>query len=130
MGVDCAAGPFKICGSCRCTWLSWDRFVLDPAVRLLGLQAAMDNPDFNVLVFEHVCGSSMSILTPRLRHLLKEPEPGEAAGRLLGTEQCQGHCRLLEDLQACDAPCSNARDRKLILLVQRMKKEAEASANP
>jgi hypothetical protein len=28
----------------------------------------------------------------------------------------------LEDLEACDAPCGNARDRKLILLVQRMKK--------
>ena len=49
------------------------------AVRLLGLQAVITNPDFNVLVFEHRCGSSISILTPRLRHLLPEPEPGEAS---------------------------------------------------
>ena len=41
--------------------------------------------------------------------------------RLMGTDQCRGHCLRLEDLAACDAPCSNARDRELILLVQRMK---------
>lgn len=47
----------------------------------------------------------------------------------LGTDQCRGHCSHLEDLEACDAPCSNARDRELILLVQRMKEEAQGSAN-
>ena len=36
----------------------------------------------------------------------------------------------MEDLEACDAPCSSARDRKLILLIQRMKNEARMSANP
>ena len=103
--------------------------MLDPAVRLLGLQAVITNPDFNALVFEHHCGSSISILARRLRHFLPEPE-GEAPVMLMGTEQCRGHCRLLEDLEACDAPCSNARDRKLILLIQRMKNEARTSTNP
>jgi len=36
----------------------------------------------------------------------------------------------LEDLEACDAPCSSARDHKLILLIHRMKDEARMSANP
>ena len=39
----------------------------------------------------------------------------------MGTAECRGHCRYLHDLEACDAPCSNARDRKLILLVQSLK---------
>jgi hypothetical protein len=128
MTVECAARPFQICGSCRGTWPTWESFVLDPAVRLLGLQAVITNPDVNLLVFEHACGSSISILASRLRHLLPEPEPGDPPARLLGTDQCRGHCLLLEDLEACDAPCSNARDRELILLVQRMKKEAQESA--
>jgi hypothetical protein len=101
--------------------------VLDPAVRLLGLQAATINPDFNLLVFEHRCGSSISVLTPRLRHLLPEPEDGDPATLLMGSEQCRRHCRRLEDLEMCDAPCLNARDRRLILLVQRMKQDAGAS---
>ena len=130
MTIQSEAGRFQTCGACKRAWSTWDSFVLDPAVRLLGLQAVITNPDFNVLVFEHRCGSSISILTPRLRHLLPEPEPGEAPVRLLGTEQCRGHCRFLEDLEACDAPCSSARDRKLILLIQHMKNEARMSANP
>jgi hypothetical protein len=123
MTVERAAGPFQICGSCRRAWPTWERFVLDPAVRLLGLQSEIANPDFNLLVFEHGCGSSISILSRRLRHLLPDPGPGDPAGRLRGTDQCRRHCLHLEDLEACDAPCSNARDRELILLVQRMRKE-------
>ena len=122
MDVVRAAGTFQVCGSCRRTWSTWDGFVRDAAVRLLGLQSEIARPDFNLLVFEHGCGSSISILCRRLRHLLPEPQFGGPAARLLGTEQCRGHCLHLEDLEVCDAPCSNARDRELILLVQRMKK--------
>jgi hypothetical protein len=124
MTVERVARPFQMCMSCKRTWSTWDSFVLDPAVRLLGLQAVITNTDFNLLVFEHGCGSSISILSRRLRHLLPEPEAGDPPARLLGTDQCRGHCLRLEDLEACDAPCSNARDRELILLVQRMKREA------
>ncbi len=125
-----AAGCFQTCGSCKHAWPTWESFVLDPAVHLLGLQAVPANPDFNVLVFEHRCGSSVSILTPRLRHLLPEPEPGEPAARLLGTGQCRGHCVRLEDLEQCDAQCSSARDRRLILLLQRMRNERRPPASP
>ena len=128
MTVECAASPFQICGACRGAWSTWESFILDPAVRLLGLQSEIAYPDVNLLVFEHRCGSSISILSRRLRHLLPETEPGAPPVRLLGTDQCRRHCALLGDLEACDAPCSNARDRHLIMLVQRMKKEAQESA--
>ncbi len=130
MTIEGTARHFQKCGSCQRAWLTWDDFVLDSAVRLLGFQPVFTNLEYNLLVFEHRCGSSISILTSRLRHLLPEPEEGEPSTRLLGTDQCRGHCRSLEDLEACDAPCSSARDRKLILLVQRMKKEAHIPASP
>jgi len=126
MSEEFAAGPFQVCGACRCVWPTWDGFVLDPSVRLLGLQSSLTNPDVNLLVFEHGCGSSVSVLSRRLRHLLPQPEPGAPHAWLMGTETCRGHCRHLEDLEACDAPCINARDRSLILLLQRMKREREA----
>jgi hypothetical protein len=122
------AGPFQVCGSCRDAWPTEDSFVLDPNVRLLGLQSDLTHPDINLLVFEHGCGSSISILSKRLRHLLPEPRPGDPAVRLMGTDQCRRHCLVLGDMEACDAPCSNARDRELMLLVRRMKKAAQASA--
>ncbi len=129
MSGERAANPFQICGACKYVWPTWETFVLDPAVRILGLQAVVSHPEVNLLVFEHACGSSISILSSRLRHLLPEPAPGGPSVRLLGKEQCRGHCLRLEDLEACDAPCSNARERELILLVQRMKEEAQQPAN-
>ena len=122
MNVECAAGPFQVCGSCKQAWTSLDGFVLDSSVRLLGLQFEATHPDVNLLVFEHSCGSSISILSRRLYSLLPEPEPGDPRTTLRGTAQCRGHCRRLGDLAACDAPCINARDRNLILLVQEMRK--------
>jgi len=74
------------------------------------------------MVFEHNCGSSISLLARRLRHLVPEPESEAPLPLLFGTEQCQGHCRHLEDLEACVAHCRNNRDRALILLVQCLKK--------
>ncbi len=130
MAVECPPAPFQICGACKAAWSTWDSFVLDPAVRLLGFQSDIAHPDVNLLVFEHRCGSSISILTRRLRYLLPEPEPAAPLSRLLGTGQCRGHCLRLEDLEACDAPCSNARDRELILLVRRMRHAAQLSVTP
>ena len=128
MNAERADGPFQTCGSCKRAWSTWDDFVLDPAVRLLGPQAVITNPDCNLLVLEHRCGSSVSILTRRLRHLLPEPEPANPPVLMFGSEQCKGHCRFMEDLAACGTPCSNARDRRLILLVQRIKTSNDISA--
>ena len=121
MATESTPGPFQVCGSCKRAWLTWDGFVEDPAVRLLGLQSLAAAPAANLLVFEHSCGSSISVLARRLRHLLPEVESDGPLPVLFGTEQCHGHCRLLADLEACVAPCGNVRDRALILLIQCLK---------
>jgi hypothetical protein len=112
-----AERAFATCGACRMRWPSWDAFINDPRIELLGLQAVLSVPDANLLVFEHGCGSSVSILTRRLLHLLPGPD-GPLPPSLRGTEHCPGHCLSLADLEACDRPCSNARDRDLIKLAQ------------
>jgi hypothetical protein len=121
------ARPFQICGACRGAWHNADDFVRDPSLRLLGLQFEPALPEINLLVFEHACGSSISILSKRLAHLLPPPPSGPLPN-LRGTEQCRGHCRRLEDLDACDAPCVNARDRELTRLVKRWNDEARKTA--
>jgi hypothetical protein len=118
--------PFRVCGSCRRAWQSWDEFVLDQELRLLGLQAVPGRLDASVLVFDHRCGSSVSVLTRRLHHLL--PPPPAEWPPLRGTEQCPGHCLSLEDLAACDRQCSNARDRDLINIVQRLRADVNRPA--
>jgi hypothetical protein len=125
--MQSASGPFQICGACKREWPTWDAFVQDPGVRLLGLQSVPSHPGFNLLVFEDSCGSSMSVLARRLRHLLPPPATDAPLPVLFGGEHCRGHCRSLEDLEACDAPCENNRDRALILLIQVLKNAAARS---
>ena len=124
MSAEYEGRAFKTCGACKLVWPTWESFVFDSSVRLLGLQAVISDPDINLFVFEHECGSTVSILSKRLRHLLPEPARDAPAIRLMGSEQCNGHCLTLGDLAACDAPCSNARERELVRIVQRMKEEA------
>jgi hypothetical protein len=96
-------------------------FILDPGVRLLGLQAVASLPESNLLVFEHNCGSSVSILARRLRQYVQVPGPADSPPNLFGSEQCGQHCRKLEDLEACDRECVNATDRKMLLRLLAMK---------
>ena len=114
--------PFQKCGSCGQPWMQWSDFILDPDVRLIGFQAVSGMPDANLLVFEHCCGSSISILARRLRHLLSDGQPEPQLPSLFGTEPCNQFCRFLENLTACDRPCANARDRRLIQAVLKMKR--------
>jgi hypothetical protein len=117
-------GPaFKECGSCGHAWTDWQSFVLDPAARLLGLQAIPGLPDSNLLVFEHSCGSSVSMFARKLRHLLSTEDQGADRPLLFGTETCSGHCRVIENLATCDRPCANARDRRLAVLIAEAKKQ-------
>lgn len=117
--------PFVSCGSCHTVWESWRDCLLDPHLRLLGMQAVGNLPQANLLVFEHRCGSSVSVLARRLRFLLAgdvEQTPGTGMPALLGTEECRTHCLQLEDLAACDRRCANAGDRRLALLVAEIKR--------
>lgn len=119
-----APPPFQICGACKQAWPTWEDFVVDPAIRLLGFQAVIANADLNLLIFEHRCGSSVSILARRLRHLLPVQEAERPSAMLFGTSDCHGHCRFLANLEMCDSPCVNAHDRRLILMINQMRKSS------
>jgi hypothetical protein len=114
--------PFQKCGSCGRRWGLWPDFILDPGVHLIGFQAISGLPDANLLVFDHSCGSSISVLAKRLRHILPDSDQAADLPSLFGTEMCNRYCQFLENLEGCDRPCVNARDRRLILMLLRMKK--------
>jgi hypothetical protein len=120
MSTQTTESGFARCGSCRRPWVSWQDFLFDPQVRMLGFQGSIRWPDTNLLVFEHSCGSSVSVLTHRLRHLLPAPVE-DGLPSLRGTDECPGHCLSLADLAACDRPCVNARDRDLIRVIGEMR---------
>ncbi|NJD17899.1 MAG: hypothetical protein FIA95_01235 [Gemmatimonadetes bacterium] len=110
-----ATEVFKVCGSCRRTWHTWEEFVTDPEVRLLGLQSRASVPEATVLVFEHFCGGSVSILTHRLHHLV----PGHpAAGwpSLRDTDRCPAHSLDISDHRRCVERCRHVLDREIVAI--------------
>ncbi len=115
---------FRSCGSCRKEWRDWREFVVDPGLRVLGLQAYPDLPDANLLVFEHRCGTSVSVLATRLRRYFQDLDGASELPLLYGGDECNGHCRRIEDLEACNRDCINARDRRLLLQLLKMREQA------
>lgn len=112
---------FRACGSCRRDWPTAAAFLGDAALTVIGLQVAEHLPDANLIVFEHSCGSSVSVRASRLRFLLPDPAEGGDLPSLYGSEECQGLCKRLEEWKTCDRRCVNARDRQLLQLVLRIK---------
>ncbi len=112
---------FKTCGSCKYDWADWREFVSDPFLKPVGLQAITSVPDSNLLVFEHRCGSSVSIPSKMLRDLIPGAEEEGELPLLFGKPECEGHCKSIADLTFCQEPCINARDRRLLLLLLEMK---------
>lgn len=116
-----ATEPFRTCGACRRRWFDAMSFLTDPDLAIVGLQVAPHLPEANLLVFEHACGSSVSVRTARLRCLLPDPAQGESWPDRFGTEDCRELCRCLDEWAACDRPCANARDRELLRVILRIK---------
>jgi len=112
---------FRTCGSCRRHWPTAAAFLEDAGVRVVGLQVAQHLPDANLIIFEHSCGSSVSVRAARLRFLLADPDEGSDLPDMFDSEECQGLCKRLEEWKVCDRPCANARDRQLLQMVLRIK---------
>ena len=112
---------FSTCGACRKHWATWNAFLEDPGVTLVGLQVAEHVPDSNLLIFEHACGSSVSVRTTKLRFLQAEEPPDSPT--TIGPEECEQRCTRLQEWKTCDRPCVNARARRVLQRILRVKEE-------
>ena len=111
---------FKKCGACGKIWNTVDEFIHDPRVKVLWLQIIPGIPDANCIIFEHRdCGSTVSVLTPKLRHLLRKDFT--YTEDLYNTEECNNHCNTRDTMAACEKPCVNAHDRELARLLVSLK---------
>lgn len=90
-------------------------------MRILGIQVVPNMPEANLLVFEHACGSSISVLASKLRHLIEARVPPLHAPCLYGTEACGQECRRIENLNHCNRHCRNSGDRQLAILINSVK---------
>ena len=92
-----AAGGFRTCGAYGRRWATLQAFQGDPGLTLIGLQVAEHRPESNLIVADHGCGTSVSVLTGRLRASTSD---GDASGDLPdrnGTEEYRRLCRRLDE---------------------------------
>jgi len=111
------AEPFRQCRVCGQKWYSWQEFLHDRSLQVLGLQAVPKIPKASVLIFNHKRCGTISILTSRLHQLVQVPDSNQPE-----TEQCDGCFRDLDDLAKCDISCVIAKDRRLTLKILAMKR--------
>jgi hypothetical protein len=118
-----ATTPYRTCGCCGKQWTTWRDFVSDSELRLLGLQMVPNLPDGTLLVFDHCCGTSISLFARRLRSFLPQLDDELDPPDQLGYEECKDRCPELEDLLACDRACARARDRRLVQVILELRQE-------
>jgi len=113
---------FKKCPMCSHLWQTREEFLNSPDIKLIGYQAAFNNPEKGLYLFNHMdpnCGSTLSIQVSLFRDLYVGPVYDRPK---TGTEECQRHCLNLRNLQPCSAHCSLAYIREIMQLI--LKKES------
>lgn len=80
---------FKTCSKCGFFWPHRGSFLSDPKLRLIGYQAYFDELMEGLVLFNHICGTSLAIQAGDFQDLYDGPMFSE---RLTGTEECHGYC--------------------------------------
>lgn len=111
---------FKRCGACKHVWTTVNDFIYDTEVKVLWLQVIPGIPDANCMIFEHRgCGSTISVLTKKLRYLLDREF--NYTEDFYGKGECNNHCNTRNTMAACEKKCVNAQDRELARLLVSLK---------
>jgi hypothetical protein len=109
--------PFRVCGCCKREWNTPGEFIRDPELPLLGLQLVPESTSGNLLVFGHVCGTSISVFTARLRPLALPLSDVPVPPVSISPAECTRHCKDVDEIAACQRACPRAGDRRLIQLI-------------
>ena len=93
---------FKSCKICHHVWPDQESFLSDPDVTLVGYQVNFVSLEEGLFLFNHSCGTTMSLWASEFMNLSDGPI---AAERLTDSEHCLGRCPNKEDLEPCDGRC-------------------------
>jgi hypothetical protein len=101
---------------CGREWGSFEEFIKDPSIQVLGLQAVPVKPEVSVVVFNHDRCGGISVKTAVLREVLGEDGPAEGE-----SQACDGCFRDIGELARCKKACVVAAERRVALKVFKLK---------
>ena len=111
---------FKQCPACRTTWDDYTDFLADPCLQLIGYQVLFENLSNGLFLFNHSCGTTLSINVEALQHLYDGPVYGQ---RETGKEKCPGLCFIKNETGPCAAQCDCASVRSIMQTIKTWQKE-------
>jgi hypothetical protein len=110
---------FKNCTVCDLTWKDRESFLSDPDIELIGFQTNSDLLNKGLFLFNHLCGTTLSIQVKMFASLYKGLK---FKNILIDTEQCQGYCLDESDLRPCGEECKFALGREIIQIIIKWQK--------
>lgn len=110
---------FTACPCCRRTWPSRDAYLSDIGVSVVGYQANFSRLHEGLILFNHLCGTTMGLAVSRFQDLYKGPV---YVARATGSARCPGHCKDSADLEPCSAECACAHAREILQICRRWPK--------
>jgi hypothetical protein len=118
-----AEQPFKECPSCRRTWPGYADFLDDPAIHLIGYQVFFDDQGGGLFLFNHSCGTTLSIDVDSLQPLYNGPLYAKSSG--IGAASCPGLCLVREGNRPCPENCECASVRVILQRIKQWRKRGE-----
>ena len=116
---------FKICPSCQLRWTTRDMFLQDPELEIIGYQANFGDLEMGLFLFNHCCGTTLSIWAKDFIDLYHGPLFKK---RATGSEECRGLCLDKDDLHSCPVHCECAYVREVVTLIKTWPKLSSSPA--
>jgi hypothetical protein len=120
MSGGAAMQGFKHCDVCGVSWPLRGDLLSDPSIKLVGYQVNFTDLVTGLLLFDHVCGTTLAISVLEFRDLYDGPI---FQARRTGEEDCPGYCLHAEELRPCPATCECAFVREIVQIVRQWPKE-------
>jgi hypothetical protein len=106
---------FKKCSKCNHTWLNRELFLADNEIEIIGYQVDFKDLTEGLFLFNHVCGTTISIKARVFTDLYDGPV---FKRRMTDSDECAGYCRIRNNVFSCNAKCECSYVRNVIQIVK------------
>ncbi|MGO9613039.1 MAG: hypothetical protein ACLPX5_08390 [Dissulfurispiraceae bacterium] len=114
---------FKTCSKCGFVWPERGPFLSDPHLRIIGYQVDFEELMAGLFLFNHICGTTLSIKAGDFQDLYDGPLFTE---RLTGSETCGDYCLHKNDLRPCPTKCEGTYVRQIVQAILNWPKQGLA----
>ncbi len=106
---------FQECPSCRLGWKTRDDLLKDKNLQLIGYQANLRDLEKGFYLFNHVISRCLTTLSVSVNKFFDLYAIDRHTISSYGTEDCEGRCLRVSDLNRCRAKCKNAFAREILV---------------